>query len=483
MIREPDPAVRARRARADPATCARPRGALSQRDAAADRPRPRAQPARQHGRLQPATAPRRPAPPAATRATSTGSPGSPTTATASSRRRTPTASTAASTSPRAARRGSPSSPRPRSRRSASRWSPCSVRDRAAHDHGSTRRLLMQKQAPSVGRILVAVGFALSCFGLLLFLWVTFGGPIPFKPESYRFTADFPEAITARRRRPTCGSAASRSARSRRSSWPRPTSGWTATTHRGDDRDRPAVRADLLRRAGDPAPEDAARRDLRRADHRRPAGQQRDPRLAGRRRQRLRRRDPGRPVDPRGRHLGIGQTQNATQIDEIFNALDEQTRKAFQRWMQNSAIADQRPRPRPQRRLRQPRAVHHGRRPTCSRILRRQKTTLQGLVRDTGTVFDALTARDQELAGAITGSNQTFGALASRDQALAETFRIFPDLQRESRLTLDRLDQFAGQHRAAGPRPEAGGRRHLPDPRVVRRLSPEPAATCSTTSTR
>src|SRR5215210_5403144 len=54
---------------------------------------------------------------------------------------------------------------------------------------------MQKQAPSVGRILVAIGFTLSCFGLLLFLWVTFGGPVPFKPESYRFTADFPEAIT------------------------------------------------------------------------------------------------------------------------------------------------------------------------------------------------------------------------------------------------------------------------------------------------
>src|ERR687888_2723175 len=54
---------------------------------------------------------------------------------------------------------------------------------------------MQKQAPSVGRILVAVGFALSCFGLLLFLWITFGGPTPFKAQSYRFTADFTEAVT------------------------------------------------------------------------------------------------------------------------------------------------------------------------------------------------------------------------------------------------------------------------------------------------
>src|SRR6266480_4728622 len=52
---------------------------------------------------------------------------------------------------------------------------------------------MQKQAPSLGRILVAVGFALSCFGLILFLWVAFGGPIPLKPESYRITAYFPEA--------------------------------------------------------------------------------------------------------------------------------------------------------------------------------------------------------------------------------------------------------------------------------------------------
>src|SRR4051794_32827759 len=52
---------------------------------------------------------------------------------------------------------------------------------------------MQKQAPSVGRILVAVGFALSCFGLMMFLWVAFGGPIPLKSKSYRITAYFPEA--------------------------------------------------------------------------------------------------------------------------------------------------------------------------------------------------------------------------------------------------------------------------------------------------
>ena len=38
-----------------------------------------------------------------------------------------------------------------------------------------------------------VVFALTCFGLLLFLWLAFGGPIPLKPKGYRFQASFAEA--------------------------------------------------------------------------------------------------------------------------------------------------------------------------------------------------------------------------------------------------------------------------------------------------
>ena len=52
---------------------------------------------------------------------------------------------------------------------------------------------MQKAAPSVGRIAAMVVFALSCFGLLLFLWLSFGGSVPFKPKGYRVTASFAEA--------------------------------------------------------------------------------------------------------------------------------------------------------------------------------------------------------------------------------------------------------------------------------------------------
>src|SRR4030088_3542944 len=56
---------------------------------------------------------------------------------------------------------------------------------------------MQKQAPSVGRILTMVLFALSCFGLLLFLWLSFGGPVPLKPQGYRFKVPVPEATQLR----------------------------------------------------------------------------------------------------------------------------------------------------------------------------------------------------------------------------------------------------------------------------------------------
>ncbi|MBA2347886.1 MAG: MCE family protein, partial [Solirubrobacterales bacterium] len=52
---------------------------------------------------------------------------------------------------------------------------------------------MVKQAPTFGRILTMVLFAVSCFGLLLFLWLSFGGTVPLKPQGYRVGVAVPEA--------------------------------------------------------------------------------------------------------------------------------------------------------------------------------------------------------------------------------------------------------------------------------------------------
>src|SRR5258708_35507635 len=53
---------------------------------------------------------------------------------------------------------------------------------------------MQKRAPTLGNIVVIILFALSCFGLLLFLWESFGGPLPLKPKGYRMTGSFPRVL-------------------------------------------------------------------------------------------------------------------------------------------------------------------------------------------------------------------------------------------------------------------------------------------------
>src|SRR6266545_7387135 len=54
---------------------------------------------------------------------------------------------------------------------------------------------MIKQAPSIGRIVAMVVFTLSVFGLLMFLWLSFGGSIPLRPKGYRMEVAFPEAAT------------------------------------------------------------------------------------------------------------------------------------------------------------------------------------------------------------------------------------------------------------------------------------------------
>ena len=53
---------------------------------------------------------------------------------------------------------------------------------------------MQKRAPTLGNMIVIILFVLSCFGLLLFLWESLGGPVPLKPKQYRFTVGFPKAL-------------------------------------------------------------------------------------------------------------------------------------------------------------------------------------------------------------------------------------------------------------------------------------------------
>jgi len=299
---------------------------------------------------------------------------------------------------------------------------------------------MQKQAPSIGRILIAVGFTLSCFGLILFLWIAFGGPIPLKPESYRITAYFPEATQlALESDVRIGGVSVGKVKEIELAPPDERVNGKDTTEAviEIEPEFAPISADaraILRQKtllGETFVEltSGTEPDAKAAPVSLGAAANVSDAEAG-----------SVKTIPEGGTLGVSHTEEATQIDEIFNALDEETRTSFQRWQQNAALAID------------GRGVdlndsfgNLGPFLTDASdivdVLGRQKEALKGLVRDTGTVFDALSANDQALAGAIQGSDNTFDALASEQQALQETFQILPTFQRETRATLERLDQF------------------------------------------
>jgi virulence factor Mce-like protein len=315
---------------------------------------------------------------------------------------------------------------------------------------------MQKQAPSIGKIAIALGFALSCFGLLLFLWITFGGPTPLAPKDYRFTADFEEAITLQNESDVRISGVS-VGKVKEVSLP-PDGNATRATIELEPEYAPIsslAKATLRQKTllGEtyveitPGPAEGEE-----ASYARVSGE-----------------DAAEPLGEDD-HLADTQVEESVQIDEVFNAFDEPTRDAFRLWQRNLAIAGKG----------QGQALSD----SFSNIgpfaedasdvlatLNRQNAALSDIVSSTGEVFGALTKRDDQLAGLIVGNNQTFGALAERDEELAETVKILPTFNDEATKTLVRLESFAknAQPFARDLKPVA--RQLSPALRDVRKLSP------------
>jgi phospholipid/cholesterol/gamma-HCH transport system substrate-binding protein len=329
---------------------------------------------------------------------------------------------------------------------------------------------MQKQPPSIGRIAIAVGFTLSCFGLILFLWIAFGGPIPLKPESYRITAYFPEATQlALESDVRIGGVSVGKVKEIELAPPDQRVNGKDTTEAVIE-----IEPEFAPISSD------ARAILRQktllgetyvelTSGTEPAGEAVPVSLGAAANVSDARADDVESIEEGGT-LGVSRTEEATQIDEIFNALDAETRLSFQNWQRNAALAINK------RGLDLNDSLGNlGPFITDAsdvvETLERQKVALKGLVRDTGAVFEALTERDQELAGVIVGSDNTFDALASQDRALAETFQILPTFQRETRATLERLDQFQVNTRPLIQDLMPVARDLSPTLRSVRELSP------------
>ena len=321
---------------------------------------PRAQPLLQHARPTTRTAARGRTRPTATRATSSTWPGSSTRSTTCSRsqdahgpcRPITLGGTCATLAEHrsAAAAGARGAARPHRRADRPGAS-------AAASTGARRAAeatLMQKQAPTARPDPRRWSlFALSCFGLLLFLWLAFGGPIPLKPKGYRVAGRVPRGHAARRRRPTCASPACRSARSRQASRP------GAEPRRWRRSRSSASYAPIrARRARDAARQDAARRDVRRDDARLASARRRSPRAAlldtrnVERRPSSSTRSSTRSTRTRARRSGPGSRASAEAVDgprattsttrsatcpafvetggDLFEVLDEQQRRAAAR---------------------------------------------------------------------------------------------------------------------------------------------------------
>ena len=169
---------------------------------------------------------------------------------------------------------------------------------------------METRPPTITRILIAAGFALSCFALALFLWIAFGGPIPLTPEGYRFDVPFDEATQLAQESDVRISG--RLGRQGEGDRARP-----RERRRGDDRAAGALRPDPHRHPGDRC----ARRpcSARPTSSSRPASNEAEPL-------------------PEGGDLPRAQVAQSVQLDEIFRTFDARTRAAFSQWMQGAAGA-------------------------------------------------------------------------------------------------------------------------------------------------
>ena len=277
---------------------------------------------------------------------------------------------------------------------------------------------MQKSAPTVPKLLVMVVFALTCFGLLLFLWLSFGGPTPLKPQGYRVKVAFPEA--------------------------------TQLGLQADVRVAGVSVGKVVKKDVDPAHPNTTVATLQLENKFSPLSQDarailRQKTLLGETYVELTPGNASGPKVPEGGWLKDSHVAKTVELDEVFQALDPVTRKAFQNWQQSMAKgigtgANSRGRDLNDA---------FGNLPGFSedatdvlQVLDEQSAEVQRLVKNTGVVFGALNENEAQLHNLITNSSDVFEATQKEKEALAQTFHIFPTFLDESKATMAKLETFS-----------------------------------------
>ncbi len=272
---------------------------------------------------------------------------------------------------------------------------------------------MSKRAPSTAQLLVIAGFALSCFGILLFLWVTFGGPTPFRAKPYQVKVPFNEATQLAEQSDVRISGVN--------------VGKVQSINLAPNGKQALATVDIDARY---APLPTSTRAILRTKT-----------LLGETYIELTPGDGNGPELADGGSVPTANIAESVQLDEIFRTFDPETRAAFQSWMQEAAIAING--------QGQNLSYAIGQfEPTFTefdklfRILDTQRVAIGQLFRNGATTFRALRGRDGQLAELIRSSDTVFQTAAQRDRDIEALFRAFPTFLDESKLTLSRLKGFA-----------------------------------------
>ncbi len=258
-----------------------------------------------------------------------------------------------------------------------------------------------------------LAFAGSCVGLLIFLWISFGGATPFAPEGYRLNAEFNQAIALAPQSDVRISGVS-----------------VGKVISVDLDPRTGLARAVLQIDSRYAPRPTNTRAILRAKT-----------LLGETYIELTPGSQFGPKFPDGATIPSTQVAPTVQLDQILSTFDPTTRRAFSTWMQQQGIAL----------TGRGEALNEGFAelfPFATNVdrvlavLHNQSTATSTLLRDTGIVFSSLSASPSQLQGFIRNANATFAATAAQDVALAATIRAFPTFLIQTRSTINRLTRFA-----------------------------------------
>jgi phospholipid/cholesterol/gamma-HCH transport system substrate-binding protein len=302
---------------------------------------------------------------------------------------------------------------------------------------------VNKQAPSTGKILTMVAFAGSCVGLLLFLWISFGGSLPLAPEGYQLKAEFSGAVQLAQESDvrisgvSIGKVVSISLDRH--------SGLTKATMQIDHRyaPRPADTRAILRQKS----------------------------LLGETYVEL---SPGSQTGaklPDGGTIPRTQIAPTVQLDQILSTFDPVTRRAFSTWLQQGSVALT-------NRGEDFNAAFAALYPFATNVdsvlsvLNHDNGAASALLRGGGQVFGALASSPAQLQGFIRNSNALFASTAARNADLAAAVRAFPGFTVATRLTIDRVHRFAAEAKPLIDELRPAARQLTPTLRKTVTLAPE-----------